>query len=612
MKNIKHSYKANITVRLISNFWFSLLQWLRLLTLSLTRAREWLKNSVNAPPGSLEKDHQVIIKNQFKKFNNKTTIMKLSKQLIRWSTMLLLLISAVNANAQYPNTGNHSVCVGETKLYGVTATAGSTYAWTMTPATGGTITPGASTNLISILWTTPGVYTLQVVETITATGCLGDPQTIQVTVNPLPVPIITGPTPVCQNSSGTYTTEPGMTGYVWTVTGGTITAGQGTNSVNVNWTGAGAQTITVTYVNANGCSPATPATQTITVNALPVPTITGPLTICQNNSGTYTTETGMTGYVWTVTGGTITTGQGTNSVNVNWTGTGAQTITVTYVDPNGCGPTTPTTQTITVNPLPSPTITGPLTICQNGSGTYTTEPGMTGYVWTVTGGTITTGQGTNSVNVNWTGTGAQTITVTYVNANGCSPTTPTTQTVTVNPLPSPTITGPLTICQNSSGTYTTETGMTGYVWTVTGGTITSGQGLSSINVNWTGTGAQTITVTYVNANGCSPAAPTSQTVNINPTPTPVITGPSPVCQTVNNSTETYSVVNVPGNSYNWVVTGGTIVSGQGTNAIVVQWTTAGAGSVQVTESVGTSGCTASATLNVTVNPKPVTTPITHN
>ena len=529
MNNKNHSYRAKDNTRSIRNFWINLLEWLRLLTLSLTRAREKLSNIMT-------NHYKYLLLNQtnFKKqtITNKITIMKRSIQILRWSTLsLLLLFFAAQANAQYPQTGDHSVCVGETKLYGVdglTGTPGSTYQWTLSG--GGTVTPGATSNLISILWTTPGTHTLQVVETETATGCVGDPQTINITVNPLPVPTITGPSPICQNASGTYITEPGMTGYTWTVTGGTINSGAGTNSINVTWTGTGTQTITVTYTNTAGC-----------------------------------------------------------------------------------GPTTPTSQTITVNPLPVPTITGPLTICQNASGTYTTEPGMTGYTWTVTGGTINSGAGTNSVNVTWTGTGAQTITVTYTNASGCGPTTPTSETITINTLPVPTIAGPLTICQNASGTYTTEPGMTGYVWTITGGTITSGAGTNTINVNWTGTGAQTLTVTYVNANGCSPTTPTSQTININPVPTPTITGPITACQTVNNSTETYTVTNVPGNTYTWVVSaGGTIISGQGTNSIVVQWNTPGAQTVQVTESVGASGCTATKTLNVTVNPKPVTSPITHN
>ena len=54
--------------------------------------------------------------------------------------------------------------------------------------------------------------------------------------------------------------------------------------------------------------------------------------------------------------------------------------------------------TVTVNPLPVPTLTGPLTACNpSGANVYTTEAGMTNYTWVVTGGTITAG-GTSTSN----------------------------------------------------------------------------------------------------------------------------------------------------------------------------------------------------------------------
>lgn len=112
------------------------------------------------------------------------------------------------------------------------------------------------------------------------------------------------------------------------------------------------------------------------------------------------------------------------------------------------------------------------------------------------------------------------------------------------------------------------------------------------------------------AGGCFTIQPV--VVTVNPLPTPLVTGPSPVCVSVAGNTSTYTTTNVAGHTYYWVVTGGTIVSGQGTNSITVSWTTAGAVTVAVTESITASGCTAANTLNVTVTPKPVTSAITHN
>lgn len=57
------------------------------------------------------------------------------------------------------------------------------------------------------------------------------------------------------------------------------------------------------------------------------------------------------------------------------------------------------------------------------------------------------------------------------------------------------------------------------------------------------------------------------------------------------SIETYTYEDTPGSTYDWVVTGGFVVSGQGTNEISIQWDTPDSGSVVVVETneVGCEG-----------------------
>jgi len=98
-----------------------------------------------------------------------------------------------------------------------------------------------------------------------------------------------------------------MTNYTWTVSaGGTVTAG-GTatsNSVTVTWNTAGAQSVSVNYTNSNGCTAAAPAVYNVTVNARPVPTISGLSAVCANSTGNvYTSQAGMTNYTWSVSAG---------------------------------------------------------------------------------------------------------------------------------------------------------------------------------------------------------------------------------------------------------------------------------------------------------------------
>ena len=127
-------------------------------------------------------------------------------------------------------------------------------------------------------------------------------------------------TAVCAGSTGnTYTTQAGMTNYIWSVSaGGTVTGGGGVgnNTVTVTWNTAGAQTVSVNYTNGNGCTAATPAVYNVTVNALPVVTIAGPTPVCAGSTGNiYTTQAGMSNYIWSVSaGGTITAGGGLANV----------------------------------------------------------------------------------------------------------------------------------------------------------------------------------------------------------------------------------------------------------------------------------------------------------
>ena len=146
-----------------------------------------------------------------------------------------------------------------------------------------------------------------------------------------------------------------------------------------------------------------------------MPGITGSFSACVNSTGNvYYTEAGMLNYVWSISaGGTITSGEGTNTVNVTWNTTGAQSIGVSYAniikDAFGCTAASPTIENVFVNPLPDPTISGSASVCDLSAIVYTTQPGMTNYIWSVTGGTITGGGGltNNTATVTWNGVGAR-------------------------------------------------------------------------------------------------------------------------------------------------------------------------------------------------------------
>lgn len=485
------------------------------------------------------------------------------------------------------------------------------YTWAL-PLGGGTIFSGQGTSRILVIWSTPGNRSVSVIYN-DPLGCTTlTPTVIPITVNTSPNPHITGTTPICQGSAGVvYFTEEGMTGYTWSVTGGTITGGGNTSAISVTWNTAGTQTVTVNYTNPVGCQAPAAAFTRVTVQSAATPTITGPTTACTGTTTYYTTQPGMTLYNWSLlSGGTISSGAGTNSIGVTWASTGTHTVTVTYLNALGCPTLIPGAFGVTVNQSPQPTISGADTVCLNGTVTYTTEPGMALYNWTVgAGGIITSGAGTSSITVKWTQAGARAVTVNYTNpAGGCQAVNATVKNITVYSLPVPVISGPNFGCALGAGnTFSTEPGMTNYVWSVsTGGTVSPTIGTNTVTASWSTAGLQTIYVSYTDTHGCSSSAPSSYNITINARPAnPVINGPAGACA---GSVVAYSTV-AGMTTYSWIVSsGGTILTSPSNHAstIQVQWNTPGEQTVGVNYT-NISGCDAltPGTLTTTVYQLPV-------
>ncbi|MBL0342009.1 MAG: PKD domain-containing protein [Bacteroidetes bacterium] len=222
---------------------------------------------------------------------------------------------------------------------------------------------------------------------------------------------------------------------------------------------------TVNVSDGSGC--VQPFTTPI-INVTPLnATISGSLSFCAGGSTTLDAGEGYSGYNWS-------TGATTQTISVNTAGT----YTVTVTTASGCTGTSPSVTT-TVNPLPTPTISGTLAFCAGGSTTLDAGEGYTSYQWS-------TGATTQTISVNTAGT----FTVTVTNGNGCTGTSPSV-TTTVNPLPTPTISGTLAFCGGGSTTLNAGS-YSSYLWN-TGATT------QTISVNTAGT----FTVTVTNSNGCT-------------------------------------------------------------------------------------------------------------
>ncbi len=397
-------------------------------------------------------------------------------------------------------------------LQGSTSASGSlTYNWQA--SNGGNIV-GVS-NAANIVVNTPGDYELTVCQNNGGMICCNSASvTVTDRFDPPAAPdVITGPNVVCTGGNLNFSITPVGTGgtYNWTVPPGvTINSGQGTTNVSLTWNSMTGGSVCVTY--SNSCGTSDPTCLPITIQQAAVPTQpVGATTACAGATQNYqtTANPNATSYNWTVTApATIVSGQGSNSITVNWGNSTAGSVCVSEV--SSCGTSQPVCLPVQITAPPTmPALTGSATGCDGGVANYsiTAIAGATSYAWQVTGGTITSGAGTTAIAVTWNANAA-TGSVCVTATNSCGTSAPSCLNVLLGAAPAqPLISGNNAICAGTSGIYSVApvTGATGYTWSVSsGGTIASGQNTTSVNINWLSAPGGNVCVAATGACGTGP------------------------------------------------------------------------------------------------------------
>ena len=241
-------------------------------------------------------------------------------------------------------------------------------------------------------------------------------------------------------------------------------------------------------------------------------------------------------------------------------------------------------------------------ICTGASVTFTATPAnginSPGYQWKVNGSNV----GTNSTTFTSTGlSNGDVVTCVLTSTAPCiigSPATSNAIVMLVNTVPSITGTTPTGFCGGSAVTLNASADLGTINWYAN---ATGGSPLSS-GSSFTVSGLSSTTTYYVDAtaNGCTTASRTAITATYYPN-APAQPGAVAGATTVNkNDTSTYSISAVPNTAtYSWLVTGGTISSGQGSASILVTWgDSAGYGAVSV---ASTNACATSAAQTESIN-----------
>ncbi|MEP7170985.1 MAG: T9SS type A sorting domain-containing protein, partial [Bacteroidota bacterium] len=332
--------------------------------------------------------------------------------------------------------GSSVACHSSVISYSCGASGGATiYNWTLagSPAA---ITSGQGTTNVTVTY--PGAFTTGQLCVNASLACGGSSTSAQRCMTVANAPLVpgaftAGPSKVCPGAANVLFTVPASnyaSGYNWTVPVGTTiveTPPYGT-SIHVNFPASytGAPPVCVYATSACASSPGRCKSVGNNIPGQPG-SMAGPVNNACNTTVQYSVAavTGASSYTWTIpAGGTNLIGQGTNSIQFDLGSSFTTDQVSVTANTTLCTPGTSTPRTITINGKPATpgTITpNPSAICANTTENFSILPvsPLPVYNWTVTIGTITAGQGTNSMNMTW-GSGTGNVSVNATNTCGAS------------------------------------------------------------------------------------------------------------------------------------------------------------------------------------------------
>lgn len=250
----------------------------------------------------------------------------------------------VNALPSLTVSGVNPICIGSTSNFSVSGA--NTYSW----STGSTLSAVALSPTINTTYSVTG----------TNTNNCSSTSTMVLAVNPLPVLLISGQNVICAGNSATLTAS-GASTYTW------VSPASNATSIVVSPTAN--TTYYVSGTDLNGCTNIT--LKSISVNPLPVVTISGSTVICYGNS-TNLNAGGALNYNWST---------GANAPSILVSPTTNTMYSVTGTDVSGCVGTS--SVNIVVNPLPIVSISGTSVMCSGNTATLSASGAVT-YAWSNT------------------------------------------------------------------------------------------------------------------------------------------------------------------------------------------------------------------------------------
>jgi PKD repeat protein/guanyl-specific ribonuclease Sa len=502
-----------------------------------------------------------------------------------------------------------TICPNETVTY-TTSSSCSNYNWSISP--NGTIAGGGNSgdNSITVEWLNGPVGSIN----LTVSGCTGSVCNLPSLVQ---IPIIDnnaqigGPAKVCPAETATYSITPfGGTDFNWTISGGgQIISGQGTDKIEVEWSDFASATTYWVIVNYNNCYLGCGGIDSLEVNILSPFIVNGPIEICENSIGNFTSKSTGTGANvlcnWTLTdlNGTIawTSPSATATPMIPFNaGIGAYRIeAISSVNSSVCNEKAEWITTVIAKPSKPTGLLGEKIVCPNTAYLYEVQVAnsFNNIVWqTQNGSTPNTVLANDTRLLTWGVSNPRWVAVAQVTTDGNACKSDTLR-LDIQSITNFSIAGLSGICAENESHYSIPNYPNlDILWEIIpsdAGTISGGNGTSEIDIFWIKAGNHQLKATVCGQ---------SQTLNVTVfgKPEPIVLAPAGLCPNFSDVVTT-TITNY--SAWNWKNEVGQTISTNPSDDF-----SAGSFSLEVTD---LNGCKGSSEFTIQEFPSPnikLTTP----
>jgi len=431
---------------------------------------------------------------------------------------------------------SQTICSGQTTAINLSSgVAGTTFSWTVNQSNVSGATNGSGATIGQVLTNVNGTSSGTTTYTVTpsASGCLGTPLNVGITVNPLEDPSFNyNPSTICITGSNPI---PTVTSPGGTFSGAGITfVNTQTGEVNLASTPAG--TYTVNYTTSGPCQAS--STQNITITNAQVADFSYNDPFCLNDiNPSPQLAPGANSGVYSSSNAGLVVNSSTGVINLASSQAGTYQVTNTIPAAGGCAQVTHT-ENVTILALPTATLSGGGDVCTGNPlpDLVINFSGQPDWTAELTDGTNTFQLTSSTSPFTYSPPAVGNYSLVSVSDANCSGTVSgTAQVQNTNPPTMNAVTN-ITQCHNQAvnvPNFTSSSGNVTYSWTNSNTSIgLAGSGIGNIsNFTAVNNGATPVTATITvtpSIPGCT-GDPITFTITINPLPSPTISGAGTYC-----------------------------------------------------------------------------------